>query len=618
MEGNNLKSFENLTRIFETRIKLDKEKCIETPPDVLINYEKYIKKIDAIYNDRFEREIKSLITPEVTIEKEEERLKKLISLLKERLNKREELENRFYLTTGRYISNLQLVVSESELEDKQNRLDRITRYLDTRNEINNVTSSLEDLKQKLKEEVALQDEYTKKNKIMEEELYTSFLDVISDDDYLSKISEGDIDEELALVIDKAKENKETLDVTKESVNSLLAGGTDDDYNSYIEDAERMYFTWENRELLLRIYAFVVAREDNYNGLFDKRDNISKILRKRRGIRDSLSIEIPDNILSFENLLKEELEVLKNEKEVIENVSNYTNRISFKEERLEELEKLNNDIEILTILREYGLIDTYDNKEELSNIPLEEEEPLEIKAPIKEEDDDEVIAREINPYRILEVVDYPKTLNLGLAKLKGESVREKVNKKLNPPSLPTFEDINAEISSSTNEEDSNKIINNEPEVEAQKVEEPLPSWTIPSEEVKPIDSIPSKEDNSIPSWTIPNIEKEDNTPKNDKIMENNIPSWTIPINIEEDKNNASSSELNKDLFSNNLNNNIDISSKESKLPDLKKEDSSINNNMFWMPVSDSKLENNTFPNININVGNNSVNKNDNFGFPDLNS
>lgn len=609
MEGNNLKSFENLTRIFETRIKLDKEKCIETPPDVLINYEKYTKKIDAIYNDRFEREIKSLITPEVTIEKEEERLKKLISLLKDRLNKREELENRFYLTTGRYISNLQLVVSESELEDKQNRLDRITKYLDTRNEINNVTSSLEDLKQKLKEEVAMQDEYTKKNKIMEEELYTSFLDVISGDDYLSKISEDDIDGELALVIDKAKENKETLDVTKESVNSLLAGGTDDDYNSYIEDAERMYFTWENRELLLRIYAFVVAREDNYNGLFDKRDNISKILRKRRGIRDSLSIEIPDNILSFENLLKEELEVLKNEKEVIENVSNYTNRISFKEERLEELEKLNNDIEILTILREYGLIDTYDNKEELSNIPLEEEEPLEIEAPIKEEKDDEVIAREINPYRILEVVDYPKTLNLGLAKLKGESVREKVNKKLNPPSLPTFEDINAEISSSTNEEDSNKIINNGSEVEVQKVEEPLPSWTIPSEEVKPIDS--------IPSWT-PNIEKEDNTPKNDKIMENNIPSWTIPINIEEDKNNASSSELNKDLFSNNLNNNIDISSKESKLPDLKKEDSSINNNMFWMPVSDSKLENNTFPNININVGNNSVNKNDNFGFPDLNS
>ena len=136
MEGNSLNSFENLCKIFETRIKLDKEKNIETPPDVLINYEKYSKKIDSIYNSKFEKEIKPLIVPAVTIEKEEERLGKLISLLKSRLEKREELENRFYLTTGRYIKGLQLVVSESEFEDKKNRLETITKYLDTRNEIN--------------------------------------------------------------------------------------------------------------------------------------------------------------------------------------------------------------------------------------------------------------------------------------------------------------------------------------------------------------------------------------------------------------------------------------------------------------------------------------------------
>ena len=60
---------------------------IETPPDVLINYEKYSKKIDSIYNSKFEKEIKPLIVPAVTIEKEEERLGKLISLLKSRREK---------------------------------------------------------------------------------------------------------------------------------------------------------------------------------------------------------------------------------------------------------------------------------------------------------------------------------------------------------------------------------------------------------------------------------------------------------------------------------------------------------------------------------------------------
>ena len=50
MEGNNVRSFENLCKIFEMRIKLDREKKVKTPSDVLINYEKYAKKIDNIYN----------------------------------------------------------------------------------------------------------------------------------------------------------------------------------------------------------------------------------------------------------------------------------------------------------------------------------------------------------------------------------------------------------------------------------------------------------------------------------------------------------------------------------------------------------------------------------------
>ena len=66
MEGNSIKSFENLCKIFEMRIKLDKERNIKTPSDVIDNYEKYAKKIDSIYNKEFEKEIRNLISPEVT------------------------------------------------------------------------------------------------------------------------------------------------------------------------------------------------------------------------------------------------------------------------------------------------------------------------------------------------------------------------------------------------------------------------------------------------------------------------------------------------------------------------------------------------------------------------
>lgn len=618
MEGNSLNSFENLCKIFETRIKLDKEKNIETPPDVLINYEKYSKKIDSIYNSKFEKEIKPLIIPAVTIEKEEERLGKLISLLKSRLEKREELENRFYLTTGRYIKGLQLVVSESEFEDKKNRLETITKYLDTRNEINTVNESISELKDKLSDEVAKQDEYIKKNKIMEDELYNTFKDVISNDDYLSKLNEDDIDTEIAMVIDKVKDNKETLDVTKDSVNSLMISGDNDDYASYIEDAERSYFTWKNRELLLKIYSLVVKFEDNYNDLYEKRDKINRIVRNRRSIKDNLTIEVTDNFSSFEDVLKEQLDVLKNEKEVLENVSNYTNRISFKEERLSELEEANNSVEILSILREYGLIDTYDNKEELEEVPLETSELEEDNG-----DEEEIFVKEINPYRIVDVIDYPKSLNIGLARLKGESVREKVNKKLNPTiKAPTFDDITNEIDNSKEEDKvidtSNNDLVDDKKLDNEGVKEDIvtPTW-----------DIPKKEEVVTPTWEVP--KKEDIIKKDDTdikvINDDNIPVWGSNINtnintVEEVNTSNGSVPIWNDTFktseSNNLNNNISTPSFDLKEENNKEEMSS--ENMFWVPVSDSKLDANVFPSIDIPVNNGFNGTKDNFGFPDINN
>lgn len=618
MEGNSLNSFENLCKIFETRIKLDKEKNIETPPDVLINYEKYSKKIDSIYNSKFEKEIKPLIVPAVTIEKEEERLGKLISLLKSRLEKREELENRFYLTTGRYIKGLQLVVSESEFEDKKNRLETITKYLDTRNEINTVNESISELKDKLSDEVAKQDEYIKKNKIMEDELYNTFKDVISNDDYLSKLNEDDIDTEIAMVIDKVKDNKETLDVTKDSVNSLMISGDNDDYASYIEDAERSYFTWKNRELLLKIYSLVIKFEDNYNDLYEKRDKINRIVRNRRSIKDNLTIEVTDNFSSFEDVLKEQLDVLKNEKEVLENVSNYTNRISFKEERLSELEEANNSVEILSILREYGLIDTYDNKEELEEVPLETSELEEDNG-----DEEEIFVKEINPYRIVDVIDYPKSLNIGLARLKGESVREKVNKKLNPTiKAPTFDDITNEIDNSKEEDkvidtsDNDLVDDKKLDNEGVKEDIVTPTW-----------DIPKKEEVVTPTWEVP--KKEDIIKKDDTdikvINDDNIPVWGSNINtnintVEEVNTSNGSVPIWNDTFktseSNNLNNNISTPSFDLKEENNKEEMSS--ENMFWVPVSDSKLDANVFPSIDIPVNNGFNGTKDNFGFPDINN
>ena len=151
MEGNSIKSLEGLCKIFEMRIKLDKEKGIRTSSEVIDTYEKYSKKIDSEYNKEFEKEIRNLISPEVTLEKEETRLKRLIKLLEDRLEKRNALEDRFYRTTGNYIDSFQLIVSEDELEDKKRRLDLISKYLTTKNEIDEINEGTSKLKKSLNE-----------------------------------------------------------------------------------------------------------------------------------------------------------------------------------------------------------------------------------------------------------------------------------------------------------------------------------------------------------------------------------------------------------------------------------------------------------------------------------
>ena len=591
MEGNNIRSFENLCKIFEMRIKLDKEKKVKTPSDVLINYEKYAKKIDNVYNEEFEKEVRPLITPSKTIEEEKDRLEKLIKLLEDRLEKRNDLEDRYYLATGDYISGLQIVISDKELDEKRERLGLINRYLETTSEIESVHDSISKLKVLLSEEEEKKEDYKGKNQIMEDDLYSEFMKVIKEDNTYNNITEDNIDEELNNIKSLVKDSKETLDVTRDSVKNLITSGLEDDYSSYVDEAEKSYFVIKNKELFLKLYKLVNTFEDDFNGIFTKRDNIKEILDERKNLREDLSITDIDELLSFEKKVLEQISVIDNEKEVLDNISNYTSRIEFKESRLDELENDNNSVEILAILREFNLIDTYDSDEYGSEEEATEDTSDETKEEVKEEEvqvEEEPIVKEvIDPYRIKEVIDAPLTLNLGLAKLKGEAVREKVNKKLNPKPV-SFD----EILSDTKKE--------EPKVDA------------PNEEVK-------KEDISVtPTWEMPKWEEPEQVePKVEP------PVWNIPTSSENMKKDKVESAVPlwedikpklEDNTSNNLDTNINIFDNSTTNNNINTTD---NSSSFWTPASDEKMETSFFPNINIPISD-GLSSNDNFGFPKINN
>lgn len=621
MEGNSIKSLENLCKIFEMRIKLDKEKKAKTPSEVIDNYEKYSKKIDSIYNKDFEKEIRGLISPEPTLEKEEKRLEKLIGLLEDRLEKRKELEERFYNSTGKYIEGFQIIVSDDELEDKKNRLEIISKYLTTKKEMDEIDSSITKLKTSLLELEEEKSSYIEKNKTMEDSLYSTLMKSMKNDEYFNKITEENYNNELLSVEDKVKENEETLEVTLDSVKSLLKNGVNEEYTSYVEDAEKSFYIWKNREIILRIYELVISFEDDFERIASKREEISDLLEERSNTKEKLHIEDSDELENFEKLISEQKGILSKEKEVLDNIVNYDSRIKFKEERLNELEEIVNSYEILTVLREYGLAPSFDieeNEEKEDDVPFEE-----IEEPVLED----VINDYIDPYRIKDVVVAPRTLNLGLAKLKGESVRENVNRKLNPkPKESIFDDFAKEpllddksleddITDNSVVEEGNTdyhdevIDNNEKEdnISDTSLEETKPEvkpvWEVPEEDVKedntsdvntntntnynfvtPMWDIPTNTDNSNVSFDTPS--------ENVQVMgDNNIPVWDINPTNEVNE----TSEINKiESPNNNLN----------------------NNNMFWTPVGDFE-ENNSFPNLNINNSFSNKNEVDDFGFPNIN-
>lgn len=557
MEGNSIKTFENLCKIFEMRIKLDNAKGEKTPLDVSENYEKYAKKIDTFYNDVFQKELKKLISPESTLENERRRLEKLISLLEDRLSKRSALVGEYHHTTGKYIKGLQLIVSESELNNKKERLSLITKYLDTTKEIEDIKASITKLEDELEEEKNKKEEYFDNNKILEDDLYSVFVTDISNDDYYSDIEEEKISEILSEVSKKASENKETLDITKESIASLLSSGMDDEYESYVEEASKSYSLWKDREIILKIYKLVINFEDEFDDLLKKRSLINNLLDERK----SILMNKEDILVSFENLMIEQSRTLDSEKGILDNIANYTSRIEFKEDRLDELENVIMEPEILVILKEYNL---YDDGRSNTDVENKEDEVL--------TNTESLVVKEYNPYRIVSIGDAPVTLNVNLAKLKGASVRDKVNKKLNPE-LVVAEEVNNVLTT--------EKMSSIPVTEESIVEVPTTTDNIPEFQV--IGETENKKNASV---------------KADEPLLNVSDEVINPINDNEVK------DLSEVLPELNNGNNV------------VKDNEETSDNSFWVPVSDSKLETSEFPNINIPIVNNSLNNgDDNFGFPE---
>lgn len=116
---------------------------------------------------------------------------------------------------------------------------------------------------------------------MEDDLYSEFMKVIKEDNAYNNITEDNIDEELNNIKSWLRKVSETLDVTRDSVKNLITSGLEDDYSSYVDEAEKSYFVIKNKELFLKLYKLVNTFEDDFNGIFTKEIILKKYLMREK-------------------------------------------------------------------------------------------------------------------------------------------------------------------------------------------------------------------------------------------------------------------------------------------------------------------------------------------------
>ncbi len=455
--------------------------------ETLKKFQDASSNIDEILDKDYEKKLETLFYKTNTLEEEEDRLKKLVTLVKNRVEQRKSLIDDYQTITFKRFPDLGYINKSGELDLYETRLNTIKSYLDNSRLIKLNEIELSDLRDKLVKEHDKKQENEVRNSRLETSLYNEFMNVLSDDAIYSTKDFSDIDNEILELqskIQEAKDQKDTFVTAFDNLKSSgITGELEIEYSSYVENSKKNYYLLKEEEYILKLYKLISDKKSDYGNLFVKREDIKDLLQERTLLRTELDIKEKDLLLPVSNLLLEQRQDIIAEKENIDNINNLTERIKLKESRLEDLNKEIGKPEILSILKEFSLIDTYDHNELVDDkyddnldFELEEEKEQEQEDLDKEEEPETLDNQKLNLFEELlkegqkeqdaaelqeekeEVVpekvyqdnqikesNTVPTMNLGLSRLKSISVMKRVGdmlganvKKEEPPVVVTPE------------------------------------------------------------------------------------------------------------------------------------------------------------------------------------
>ena len=213
--------------------------------ETLKKFQDASSNIDEILDKDYEKKLETLFYKTNTLEEEEDRLKKLVTLVKNRVEQRKSLIDDYQTITFKRFPDLGYINKSGELDLYETRLNTIKSYLDNSRLIKLNEIELSDLRDKLVKEHDKKQENEVRNSRLETSLYNEFMNVLSDDAIYSTKDFSDIDNEILELqskIQEAKDQKDTFVTAFDNLKSSgITGELEIEYSSYVENSKKNYY-----------------------------------------------------------------------------------------------------------------------------------------------------------------------------------------------------------------------------------------------------------------------------------------------------------------------------------------------------------------------------------------
>ena len=348
--------------------------------ETLNNFEDAAYEIDAMNDEIYLKDLEKKFYDTNTLEEEEKKLASLVDYIGGRVEQRISLLSDFANVTGFDLKSLPPIKYYDKLDDYKERLNYIREYIDNTNRLNTLNKEVTEANIKLEKAYknkAISEEYNQRN---EEVLLNKFETIFKSLDYFKNVTKENLEDELARILSSVEESKKSLDIFTKSFTTLANSGIskeeEEEYHSYVVNAQEVYYSNKEKEYILELYKYLLNKENEYGALLLKRDNNNNLLKERLSIRDTLRISESDCLLGLYDILERQYEDINRQKDNMEMIDSLNEYIESKKTEINELETDNQKVEILAILREYGMIETYTEpvKEELEleEIPTTED------------------------------------------------------------------------------------------------------------------------------------------------------------------------------------------------------------------------------------------------------